>query len=37
VAGEVQWIESLSQADAHAAQNALVKRQVASPLLAYLR
>jgi ATP-dependent Lhr-like helicase len=37
VAGEIQWIESLAPAEARAAENALVKRQIGSPLLAYLR
>jgi ATP-dependent Lhr-like helicase len=37
VGGEIQWIESLAPGDARAAHDALVKRQVASPLLAYLR
>jgi ATP-dependent Lhr-like helicase len=37
IAGEIQWIESLAPADARAAENALVKRQIGSPLLAYLR
>lgn len=37
VAGEIQWIENLAPAEARAAENALVKRQIGSPLLAYLR
>ena len=37
VAGEIQWIENLGPAEARAAENALVKRQIGSPLLAYLR
>jgi ATP-dependent Lhr-like helicase len=37
VAGEIQWIENLEPAEARAAENALVKRQVGSPLLAYLK
>ncbi|HWZ73565.1 MAG TPA: DEAD/DEAH box helicase [Casimicrobiaceae bacterium] len=37
VGGEIQWIESLGPAEARAAENALVKRQIGSPLLAYLR
>jgi ATP-dependent Lhr-like helicase len=37
VAGEIQWIESLGPAEMRAAEDALVKRQVGSPLLAYLR
>jgi ATP-dependent Lhr-like helicase len=36
VAGEIQWIESLAPAEARAAENALIRRQVGSPLLAYL-
>ena len=36
VAGEIQWIESLAHAEARAAENALIRRQVGSPLLAYL-
>jgi len=37
VGGEIQWIEHLAPAEARAAENALVKRQIGSPLLAYLR
>jgi ATP-dependent Lhr-like helicase len=37
VAGEVQWIETLEPRERAEAENALVKRQVGSPLLAYLR
>ena len=37
VAGEVQWLEKLEPADARAAEDALIKRYVGSPLLAYLR
>ncbi len=37
VAGEMQWIEELEPAETRAAEDALVKRQVGSPLLAYLR
>jgi ATP-dependent helicase Lhr and Lhr-like helicase len=36
-AGEITWLEELQPADARAAEGALVKRQVGSPLLAYLR
>jgi ATP-dependent helicase Lhr and Lhr-like helicase len=36
VGGEIQWIEQLAPADARIAENALVKRQIGSPLLAYL-
>ncbi len=35
--GEITWLEHLEPADARAAESALVKRQVGSPLLAYLR
>ena len=35
--GEITWLEDLEPADARAAESALVKRQVGSPLLAYLR
>jgi ATP-dependent Lhr-like helicase len=35
--GEITWLEDLAPADARAAESALVKRQVGSPLLAYLR
>jgi ATP-dependent helicase Lhr and Lhr-like helicase len=37
VGGEIQWIERLSAEDARVAQDALIKRQAGSPLLAYLR
>jgi ATP-dependent Lhr-like helicase len=37
VAGEVQWLEKLDAADARAAEDALIRRYVGSPLLAYLR
>jgi ATP-dependent Lhr-like helicase len=37
VAGEVQWLEKLDAADARAAEDALIKRRVGSPLLAYLK
>jgi hypothetical protein len=37
VAGEIQWIENLGPAEARTAADALVKRQVGSPLLAYLK
>jgi len=37
VAGEIQWIEKLGPAEERAAEDALVKRQIGSPLLAYLR
>ena len=37
VAGEVQWIENLGTAEMRIAEDALVKRQIGSPLLAYLR
>ncbi|MEP6996169.1 MAG: DEAD/DEAH box helicase [Betaproteobacteria bacterium] len=37
VAGEIRWIESLEPAEARAAEDALVKRKIASPLLAYLK
>jgi ATP-dependent Lhr-like helicase len=36
-AGEITWLEDLEPAEARAAEDALVKRQVGSPLLAYLR
>jgi ATP-dependent Lhr-like helicase len=36
-AGEITWLEDLEPAAARAAEDALVKRQVGSPLLAYLR
>ncbi|HEX3631654.1 MAG TPA: helicase-related protein, partial [Casimicrobiaceae bacterium] len=35
--GEITWLEDLQPAEARAAEDALVKRQVGSPLLAYLR
>ena len=37
IGGEIQWIEKLEPAEARAAENALVKRQIGSPLLAYLK
>ncbi len=37
IGGEIQWIEKLGPAEMRAAEDALVKRQVGSPLLAYLR
>jgi hypothetical protein len=37
VAGEIQWIENLGTAEMRVAEDALVKRQIGSPLLAYLR
>ena len=37
IAGDIQWIENLGPAEARAAEDALVKRQAGSPLLAYLR
>ncbi len=37
VAGEIQWIEALEPAEARAAESALVRRQIGSPLLAYLK
>ena len=37
VAGDIQWLEQLEPADARVAEDALVKRHVGSPLLAYLR
>jgi ATP-dependent Lhr-like helicase len=36
-AAEITWLEKLQPAEARAAEDALVKRQVGSPLLAYLR
>jgi ATP-dependent Lhr-like helicase len=36
IAGEIAWIEVLAPAEARAAENALIKRQAGSPLLAYL-
>jgi hypothetical protein len=35
--GEIQWLASLEPAETRAAENALVRRQVGSPLLAYLK
>jgi hypothetical protein len=35
--GEIAWLEELQPAEARAAEDALIKRQVGSPLLAYLR
>jgi len=35
--GEVQWFERLEAGEAHAAENALIRRRPSSPLLAYLR
>jgi ATP-dependent Lhr-like helicase len=37
VAGEIQWLERLDAADARAAESALIRRNVGSPVLAYLR
>ena len=37
VGGELRWLETLDAAAARAAENALIRRQPASPLLAYLR
>jgi ATP-dependent Lhr-like helicase len=37
VAGEIQWLEKLDTAEARAAEDALIKRKIGSPLLAYLR
>jgi ATP-dependent Lhr-like helicase len=37
VAGDVVWLSELDAKDARAAEDALIKRQPASPLLAYLR
>jgi ATP-dependent Lhr-like helicase len=37
VAGDVQWLEKLDAAEMRAAEDALIKRYVGSPLLAYLR
>ncbi|TMG83488.1 MAG: ATP-dependent DNA helicase, partial [Betaproteobacteria bacterium] len=37
VAGEIQWLEKLRPAEERAAEDVLVKRQIGSPLLAYLR
>jgi len=37
VGGEIQWMASLEPAEARAAEAALVKRKIGSPLLAYLR
>jgi ATP-dependent Lhr-like helicase len=36
VAGEITWIETLAPAEARAAEDALIRRQAGSPLLAYL-
>ncbi len=36
VSGAIQWLEKLEPADARAAENALIKKQAGSPLLAYL-
>ena len=37
IAGEIQWLETLEPAEARAAESALVRRQIGSPLLAYLK
>ncbi|HEX6136446.1 MAG TPA: DEAD/DEAH box helicase [Casimicrobiaceae bacterium] len=37
VGGEVRWMETLDAAEARTAENALIRRQPGSPLLAYLR
>jgi len=37
VAGEIQWLEKVGPAEERAAEDVLVKRQIGSPLLAYLR
>ena len=37
VAGEAQWLQELEPRDMREAESVLVKRQVGSPLLAYLR
>ncbi len=37
VGAEIQWLEKLEPADARAAEDALIKRHIGSPLLAYLR
>ena len=37
VGGEVSWIAELEPREMRAAEDALIKRQVGSPLLAYLR
>ncbi len=37
VAGEIQWIESLEPAAARAAEDALIRRKIGSPLLVYLK
>ncbi|HEY3177753.1 MAG TPA: DEAD/DEAH box helicase [Casimicrobiaceae bacterium] len=37
VSGEIQWIVELEAREARAVEDALIKRQVGSPLLAYLR
>ncbi len=36
IGGKIQWIEKMGPAEMRAAESALVKRQVGSPLLAYL-
>jgi ATP-dependent Lhr-like helicase len=36
-AGEIQWLQTLETADARAAEGMLIRRQIGSPLLAYLR
>jgi len=36
VSGEITWLESLSPTEMRSAEDALVKRQARSPLLAYL-
>jgi ATP-dependent Lhr-like helicase len=35
--GEITWLQDLAPAERRAAEDSLVKRQVGSPLLAYLR
>jgi ATP-dependent helicase Lhr and Lhr-like helicase len=37
IGGEVQWLAQLEPLDARKAEDALIKRQVGSPLLSYLR
>ena len=37
VSGEIEWIERLEPAAERLTEDALVKRQIGSPLLAYLR
>ena len=37
IGGEIQWIVELEAREARAVEDALIKRQVGSPLLAYLR